>query len=209
MERKEALHQMQEIQRIMERTTLYTMLPGMPAIIGGALALAGCVASWVMIRSLDFAALLSLSLQAQLGFCVMWALIGIAAITQDVLLTTRAARKLGIQPVGRPGRFAALSLSPSVFVAVVITLRLLYDARVEQLQYIAPVWMMCYGTGVYAAGLFSVRLPRLLGLAFMLAGAAGMLFLESYGLLLTALSFGLMHIVFGVMVIRARRGDQS
>ena len=31
---------------------------------------------------------------------------------------------------------------------------------------IAPVWMMCYGTGVYAAGLFSVRLPRLLGLAF-------------------------------------------
>ena len=29
-------------------------------------------------------------------------------------------------------------------------------------RYIAPIWMMCYGTGVYAAGLFSVRLPRLL-----------------------------------------------
>ncbi len=209
LEHAEARERMREIQRIMERATLYTLLPGLPAVIGGVLALVGCAVTYAMIRSFDYAALLGLSLQAQLGFCVMWTIIGIAAITQDIALTTRAARKQGLHPVGRPGRFAALSLTPSVFVAIIVTLRLLSDAGAEQIQYIAPVWMMCYGTGVYAAGLFSVRLPRLLGLAFIAAGAAGMLFLESYGVLLTALSFGLFHIVFGVMVIRVNRGRTS
>ena len=201
MEHTEALDRIREIQRIMERTTLYTLLPGPPAIIGGILALAGCVISYMIIGSFDYSELLERSLEVQLGFCVMWTVIGIAAIAQEIILTTRAARKRAVDPVGRPGRFAAFSLTPSVFVAIVLTLKLMYDA---QIQYVAPVWMMCYGTGVYAAGLFSVRLPRLLGLAFMAAGAAGLLFFESYGLLLTALSFGLLHILFGILVIRKR-----
>ena len=73
--------------------------------------------------------------------------------------------------MARPARFAAFSLSPSVIVAMVLTLKLLLDGHI---RYIAPIWMMCYGTGVYAAGLFSLRLPRLLGLAFITTGAVGL-----------------------------------
>jgi hypothetical protein len=90
-----------------------------------------------------------------------------------------------------------------VIVAVVITAKLLIDHRIE---YVAPVWMMCYGTGLYAAGLFSVRLPRALGLAFIATGALALLALPEFGILLTGISFGLYHVAFGVAVLRRSSG---
>ena len=207
MDRAEAEARMREVQRIMERTTLYTLLPGLPAIVGGALALIGCAVSYAMIRSLDFADVLFLPMSQQMGFCVMWTLLGAAAIAQDVVLTARAARREGVAPGARPGRFAAYSLTPSVVVAVVLTLQFLLDCEV---RYIAPAWMMCYGTGVYAAGLFSVRLPRLLGMAFIVMGAAGLLLFSHCGVALAALSFGALHIAFGLIVIaRSRRSGEA
>ena len=73
----DARQRMSEIQRIMERTTLNTVLPGWPAILAGLLALAGCAASYAMLGSMDFAALLYKSAAVQWGFCGMWAAIGI------------------------------------------------------------------------------------------------------------------------------------
>lgn len=212
MERDEALERMNEIQRIMERTTLYTLLPGAPAIIGGVLALIGCGVSYAMIRSVDFGALLTLPIREQIAFCIMWTAIGVVAVAQEVVLISLAAKRQGISPVARPGRFAALSLTPSVFIALVFTLEILTDPQVNatQVRYIVPLWMMCYGTGVYAAGLFSVRLPRFLGIIFILSGAIGLLALPQYGLLLAAMSFGLFHIVFGAVVIaKSRSGAEA
>jgi hypothetical protein len=220
MKRNEALERIGEIRRIAERTTLYTLLPGVPAVVGGLLALAGCAASYAMINvaagpsaaalgPFDFGRILWLPITGQVTFCVMWTVVGAAAILQDVLLTGRAARRLGVEPVGRPGRFAALSLSPSVLVAAVLTARFLSDIQSTgdpQIHYIAPVWMMCYGTGIYAAGLFSVRLPRMLGLAFLLLGALTLL-VPGYGLLMVALSFGGLHLLFGAVVLAKARRD--
>jgi len=206
MKREEAFERIREIQRIAERTTLYTMLPGAQAVIGGLLALAGCAASYAMLGSTDFGELLALSFGTQVGFFAMWAVIGLAAVAQHVVLTMRAARRLGVSPVGRPGRVAGFSLTPSIFVAIVLSLRFLQD---ECLGYAAPVWMMCYGTGVYAAGLFSVRLPRLLGLGFIAMGAAGLVFFVEYGVLLTAASFGMLHVIFGLAVISRSRQSAS
>ena len=207
MNRDEAQERVREVQRVMERTTLYTLLPGTPSIVGGLLALAGCAVSLVMLRSLDFQDALVLSTGVQVGFLLMWTLIGAAAVTYEIVWTRRASVKQGISPMTRPARFAALSLSPSLIVAAVLTVQFLMDGW---MQYIAPVWMMCYGTGLYAAGLFSVRLPRLLGLAFIVMGAAGLLWFAEYGIVLTAASFGLLHLVFGaVILVRSRRGNET
>ena len=209
MDHEEAQARMQEVQRIMERTTLYTLLPGASAIIGGVLVLIGCAVSYAMIRSLDFEDVLLLDMDRQWAFCVMWFIIGVVAIAQEIVLAMLAAHRQGISPRARPARFAAWSLTPSVFVAVVITLKLMVDAH-GHVHYVVPVWMMCYGTGVYTAGLFSVRLPRLLGIAFIALGAVGLTIFPEYGLVLAALSFGLLHIAFGVIVLtRTRMGATS
>ena len=207
MNRDEAQERVREVQRIMERTTLHTLLPGTPSIVGGVLALAGCAVSLAMLRTLDFQDTLGLSTGGQVGFLLMWTLIGAAAVTYEILWTRWASVKQGISPMTRPARFATLSLSPSLIVAAVLTLKLLTDGG---MQYIAPVWMMCYGTGLYAAGLFSVRLPRLLGLAFIVMGAVGLLWFPQYGIVLAATSFGFLHLVFGSIVLRrSQRGSQT
>jgi hypothetical protein len=207
MDRAEAEARMREVQRIMERTTLYTLLPGAAAVIGGVLVLLGCAVSYAMIRSVDFRDVICQSIQTQWVFCFMWTAIGVGAFAIEVVLTTRAARRQGLSPTARPARFAAFSLSPSVFVAAILTVKLMIDMQVI---YVVPVWMMCYGTGVYTAGLFSVRLPRLLGIAFILLGAIALLCFPDYGLVFAALSFGLLHIAFGLTVIaRSRRSTEA
>jgi hypothetical protein len=211
MERDEALARMQEIQRIMERATLWTNLPGAAAVVGGLLVLAGCGVSYAMIHSLDFAAMLGLSLNGQVAFCVMWFAIGIAGLLLEVVLTARAAKRDGQAISIRAARVAAFSLTPSVLVAMVLTVKFLspMEPKADEIRYIVPLWMMLYGTGVYTAGLFSIRAPRVLGLTFIAAGIAALMGFPQYGVVAAALSFGLLHIVFGIYIIAKQRQDRA
>jgi hypothetical protein len=219
MNQDEAQARMQEIQRIMERATLWTILPGTSAIVGGLMVLGGCLVSFLMFRlienpsfsPIDFAGLLELSLYGQIAFCVMWFLIGVGGILAEIHFAQMQAKREGISPRGRSARLAFFSLTPSVVIAMVLTLKFLSptELRTQEVQYIAPVWMMLYGTGVYTAGLFSVRAPRTLGMVFIAAGVASIGFFQQYGVITAALSFGLFHIVFGLFVIRKRRAGPS
>jgi len=208
MHRDEAQARMQEIQRIMERATLCTLLPSTAAVIGGVLVFVGCVASYAMFGSLDFADLLTLSFRWQAIFCVMWFLIGVAGVVIEMILTTRAAHRQGMTTAVRSARVAAFSLTPSVVVAMVLTVKILIPARPDELRYILPIWMMLYGTGVYTAGLFSIRPPRILGLTFLAMGIAALFVFSDWGVVWAALSFGLLHIVFGLYIFRMQRQER-
>lgn len=219
MDHDEAQVRMQEIQRIMERATLWTILPGASAIIGGLMVLGGCAASFLMFRSIenpsftaiDFASLLDLPLNAQITFCVMWFLIGVGGVVAEIHFAQLQAKRQGISPKGRSAKLAFFSLTPSIVIAMILTVKFLSPAelRAQEVQYIAPVWMMLYGTGVYTAGLFSVRAPRTLGMLFIAAGAASITFFQQYGVITAAAAFGLFHIVFGLYVISKRKAGLS
>jgi hypothetical protein len=148
-----------------------------------------------------------LSFGGQAAFCVMWFAIGVIGVLLEIILTTRAAAKQQLVPADRPIRVAAFSLTPSVVVAMVLTFKFLIrvEPRAEEIQYIVPVWMMLYGTGVYTAGLFSVRAPRTLGLTFLGMGVVALLGFPRYGVVWAALSFGLLHIAFGAYILRKQR----
>jgi hypothetical protein len=218
MDRDEARARMQEIQRIMERATLWTHLPGTAAFVGGLLVLAGCGVSYALLRTFDFADMLGLSVEAQAGLCVMWFAIGAAGLVLEVALTARAAKIQGLFPSIRSARVAAFALTPSVLVAMVLTVKflmpwdqswtLMEPSRAE-IQYIVPLWMMLYGTGVYTAGLFSVRAPRILGGAFIATGVVALPAFPQYGVLWAALSFGLFHVVFGTYILAKQRQDRA
>jgi hypothetical protein len=203
----EAQARMREIQRIMERATLFTLLPGTPAVLGGLLVLAGCAVSYGLFRSFDFGDIVHLSFNSQAVFCAMWFAIGVIGVLLEVILTARAAAREQVAPAERPIRVAAFSLTPSVVVAMVLTVKFLIplEPQAEEIQYIVPVWMMLYGTGVYTAGLFSLRAPRVLGLAFIALGVVALLAFPQYGVIAAALSFGLLHIVFGLYILWKQR----
>lgn len=193
---------MREIQRIMETATLFTLLPGTAAVVGGLLVLLGCGASYWLLNSLNFAAILQLSMPGRVGLCLMWFGIAVAAVAVNVFFTARLAARQRIAVNPRPAQVAMFSLTPCVVVAAVLTLQFLIDGQPQEIRYIAPVWMLLYGTGVYTAGLFSVRAPRLLGLAFMLTGIVALFVFPDYGVISIAASFGFLHITFGAYVLR-------
>lgn len=215
MDQDEAQIRMQEIQRIMERTTLWTILPGTSAIIGGLMVLGGCLISYLMFgminnpnfSKIDFAALIDLSLNAQIAFCVLWFLIGVGGVVVEIHFAQLQAKRQGVSPKGRSAKLAFFSLTPGVVIAMVLTVKFLVptELRTQEIQYIAPIWMMLYGTGVYTAGLFSIRPPRILGMAFIAAGAVSITLFQQYGVITAAVSFGLFHIAFGLYVIRKRK----
>ena len=66
---------------------------------------------------------------------------------------------------------------------------------------------MLYGTGVYTAGLFSIQPPRLLGLTFIACGVVALMWFPQYGVVSAALSFGLLHIIFGTYILRETTAD--
>lgn len=210
MDHAEAQERMQEIQRIMERATLWTLLPGFSAIIGGVLVLGGCAASYAMFRSLDFADILKMSFDWQVYFCVMWFLIAVVSILLEAFLRGRAAKRQGISPTIRSARLVGFSLAPSVIIACVLTVKFLIpnEPSPVEIRYIVPMWMMLYGTGVYTAGLFSLRPPRIVGMVFILFGIISLFCFEPYGVITAALSFGLIHIVFGTYILVRQRQDR-
>jgi hypothetical protein len=208
MDVDEAKNRMREIQRIMETATLYTLLPGAAAIIGGILVFAGCGVSLWMLQSGDFKSIMDLPPNQRVVFCLMWVAIAIVAVAVNAFLTFRMARRQRISMYARPTQVATFALSPCVVVAAVLSYQLfVVSGRLQPdgIRYIAPIWMMLYGTGVYTAGLFSVRPPRVLGLAFLAAGIAVLFFFPEHGVLSVAASFGLFHVLFGVYVVSIQK----
>jgi hypothetical protein len=205
MEVDEAQARMREIQRIMEAATLYTLLPGTAAVVGGLLVFLGCGASYWLLNSLNFADIVRLSRPGWISLCLMWAAIAVVSVAVNVYFTWRLAVRQQIAINPRPAQVATFALTPCVVVAAVLSLQFFVDWQSQEIRYIAPVWMLLYGTGVYTAGLFSLRAPRVLGLAFLLLGIVALFAFPDYGVLAIAASFGLLHVLFGAYILIKQR----
>jgi hypothetical protein len=68
------------------------------------------------------------------------------------------------------------------------------------------MWLLLYGTAFVTAGAFSVRIVPLMGLCFIVIGI-GTFFLDlQSGNVMLAAGFGLLHLIFGAIIIRRYGG---
>jgi hypothetical protein len=113
------------------------------------------------------------------------------------------AMRAGDAIINGPGRRFGLGVLPPFIVGAVLTY-VLWHAK--QLQLLPGVWLLCYGTGVVTGGAFSMRVVPVMGICFMILGALALLTPPAWQAWLLAAGFGVLHIVFGLIIARRYGG---
>jgi hypothetical protein len=209
--RDAALAQVARIRELMEGTATYPVLSGASALVAGVVALAACAATRAVLARVPGASPLAVEpVDARsLGpLAAIWGAACAAAVALEVLLTKRAARGARSRsfyfPKGSPLlRRMRLAYTAPLFVGAVMTAGL---ARAGAFAAIPAAWLLSYGAALVCAGLFSTAPVRVLGAAFLAAGAAATAF-PAGDLGFLALAFGGAHIAYGILVITKEGGD--
>lgn len=176
---------LQFIRETIENSTRFTAVPGYGGVFMGLTAIAAAfIASrqphledwmrvWLIEAALAFA----------IGLFATWQKSKIV----DTALTSAPAKKF------------AKSFLPPIVCAIVITLGLW---RMEHFEALMPTWILLYGAAVVTGGSVSVRVVPVMGWFFIALGAMSFFLPANFGNLMMALSFGVLHVVFGLIIAR-------
>jgi hypothetical protein len=190
----EALEALGEIHGWMSRASCYRNLSGPAAIAAGLSAVAG-------------AALLSLGWgprPPELAFCAVWGSVFAFSVAVNLALIARKASQRGEAVLSRLGRTVLASLAPGFLAGGIMTWVL---ASRGLWELVPGAWMLLYGCAVLAARFFSPRGSGWLGLSFLALGTFTLLAIGDRALSpwVMAGSFGLLHVVFGLHLVRQER----
>lgn len=186
---EDALDQLRYIRETMARATSFTAVPGW----GGAL--------------MGLSALIAAPVAAQQPTVERWLGVWLGEACLAVLVGSwaldRKARRARQAVFSGPGRKFALSFAPPVFVGALLS-AVFY--RLGLSHHLPGLLLLLYGTGVVTGGAFSVPAVPSMGLCFMALGAAALFSPMGWGNWYMAAGFGVLHIIFGVIIARRYGG---
>ncbi|MFY9561537.1 MAG: hypothetical protein WAQ52_14990 [Terriglobales bacterium] len=183
-----AVDDLRFIRQTMERSAAFTAVPGWGMVAVGATALP---AAWLAAAHVY-----------DLRWLEIWICEAVLAISLAIVAIQSKAARRGLPWTSGPGRRVALSFVPPVAAAALLTIPLF---RANLASVLPGVWMLLYGVGVITGGAFSVSVVPVMGVSFMMMGAAA-LFLPVLGNWAMAAGFGGLHILFGIWIARRYGG---
>ncbi len=183
-----AMDNLRFIRETMEAAGTFTAVSGWGQVVIGFSAIA--------------AALIADRMQTGESWVLVWAAEAVIAGLIAVWFMWHKAKSASLPLLTGSARKMLFSFSPVFVVGMVVTIAFLQQGMVTLLP---GVWMLLYGTGVVAAGAFSVRIVPVMGGAFIAAGALA-LFTPAWNTALMIAGFGVLHILFGVLIARRHGG---
>lgn len=177
------------IRETIERSTSFTAVSGVAGVAMGTIALP---AAWV-----------AAGRETAEGWLLTWIAAALLSGIVALWATARKARAGGTSLLSGPGRKFALGFAPPIAVGGLLTVVLYQGGLLEALP---GTWLLLYGAGVVTGGAFSVRSVPIMGAGFMVVGVAALFAPPVWGDPLMALGFGLLHIVFGLVIWRRHGG---
>jgi len=194
------------IRETMARAGTFTAVPGWGGVAMGVTAL--------------IAAGLASQQETVGGWLRVWAAEALVGFALGAFFTAQKARRHGVPLLSGQGRKFLLGLLPTILAGAALTAAVYgYDVGPMEgyaahrplgatagLRLLPGLWLMLYGAGVVAAGMFSIRAIPLLGAGFLLLGALALLAPAAWGGLFLALGFGGLHLGFGLYIARHHGG---
>jgi hypothetical protein len=173
----------------MEAATSFTAVAGWGQVIVGVTAL--------------ITASIATTLSQPDAWLVLWLGEALLAFVIAIVATVRKARAVGMPLFSTPARKFVLSFSPPLIAGAVCTL-VLYQA--EATAIIPGMWLLLFGTGIVTGGAFSVKIVPVMGVCFMVLGTIALLCPASWNIWFMAAGFGILNIIFGVLIARRHGG---
>jgi hypothetical protein len=184
-----AMDNLRFIRETMEGAARFTDVSGIGAVAAGVSALA---AAWVASRQPG--------LQRWLA---VWLADAIVAVLILAGSSVWKARRTKADLFTGPFRRFVLALFPPLLAGGLLTVVLIAEGVTGVLP---GLWLLLYGTGVVTGGAFSVRIVPVMGIAFMLVGAAALVSPAVWGDAFMAAGFGGLHVLFGILIARRHGG---
>jgi hypothetical protein len=195
---------LQAIREIMERSSKFLSLSGLSGIFAGVCALIGAAFAWFVILdsgkvqydeylcSIDSSPInnVSLSLGVDALIVLVFATLG------AVYFSFRKAKKSGQSLWSNSTRHLLGHLLIPLVSGGIFVLILVFKNNIEL---VASVMLIFYGLSLVSAGKFTLGEIHYLGLSEIVLGILAGIFVN-LGLLFWVLGFGLMHIVYGIVM---------
>lgn len=196
---EEQLAAIQEMRSMMDQATRFKSISGLSGIIAGLLALL-CTYLIYQTTGISIAepeALDQIWHSSSQGFVLLVLLsLFMICIGIGVYFAMRNARQSGKPAWDHAAKRLLISLAVPVIAGGIFSGLLIQHGLVA---IAAPATLLFYGMGLLNASKYTLDAVRTVGLVFIFLGLLATYFL-AYGLLIWALGFGLVHIVYGFII---------
>ncbi|OFY40876.1 MAG: hypothetical protein A2X18_02580 [Bacteroidetes bacterium GWF2_40_14] len=197
-EEKDYIKDITEIRSMMERSSKFLALSGWEGILAGIYALTGALVAYKVFNFNPDKLLYTIeSGGTSAGFTnviILAIAVLIMALGTAVLFSNMKAGKRGEKLWNLTTRRLLVNMSVPLVAGGLLILILISNGLIGL---IAPCTLIFYGFALYNASMLTYKAVRILAFVEMGLGLAGAYFVE-YGLLIWALGFGVVHIIYGI-----------
>jgi hypothetical protein len=184
-----AIENLRYIRSTIEAAHTFTTVPGK-----------GCIA--MGITALAAVGIESVPALAQYWLAV-WVAAAALACGSALWFMEQKARAQGLSLRRAVAKRFFMTLAPAFIAGAILTAALV--GRVDR-ELITGVWLLLYGTGLAACGLFAIPAVFTAGLAFMALGTATLWLPPGSAHIVLALGFGGIHLALGTTIVRHHGG---
>lgn len=194
MDDDERVRDLQFIRRSIEAATRYTNVPPQGQLAAGGLGLLGSLLTYLYLGAEGARDLNHLSNSEAIFLAVVWGLVLVAAGTASAWFAIRRARAHGVSAWNSLAARMFFSQVPQALAAGVLTLGLAAPGRYGL---IPALWLLGYGLILFSFAYFTGRDHRRQAAGFLALGALAVFSSGPTSLLLLALGFGLINLIYG------------
>ncbi len=190
------------IRSMMERSSRFISLSGLSGVFAGVSALAGSIYVYLLFKNNGVEyfdgeqRFYTNELIVKLFFTAL--LVLVLALAFGIFFTLRKSKKFNLPVWTNTTKKMLVNLAIPLFVGGVFCMALLYH---QLFAFIAPVTLLFYGLALINAEKYTFSDIKYLGFCEIILGCVSLFYL-GYGLVFWAIGFGIVHILYGLIMFK-------
>lgn len=200
MNQKDLIKEIGQIRSLMEKSSKFMSISGLSGVLIGSYALLGAFLGYITVYGFQSEFGYRDYYVTDAGIVIKLILIAATVLTASVatgiLMARQKAKRIGQSIWNATSKSLAKAMCVPLFTGGLLSIILVFKG---EYGLIASNMLVFYGLSLYAAGTFTFKELRWLGVLDIILGLLA-LCLPGYGLWFWALGFGVLHIVYGLIV---------